>query len=477
MNYRHIHYGAGYNELAHKFDTRTLMILALLSIFCLSASHVKGAGNTVYVTAFTSPSSGHAGTLIDPYQTYTEPCAVLNGQGGNIIMLGNGATIYTQPWYMNSCNGATNSPIVITSNTSIPTTWGANAAAPTITNSNSGNLSGRTFQLQYATNWVKFENINVTNGIAAGQCFFTETNASTMNHHITWDHLGLIGCGENSIQTQSGDYYTITNNYLSGNGMTATDSESAIHVYQPNDFDLLAGVHILIAYNYVAGEGRGVGPQSDGMCYEIDDANHTQNNDLNRWPAYKSLISVHDNIGTGCDGDGYHGFLSSAPQLVYNNLFSGNDQNQPSGTVFDEVTSNGSNVQAYNNIIVPKSSAYYCGRADTTVVNSGPGAGTYLGTNIEDYNNCYGAHAGNWVNGGSGATMTIGGHDVTGNPLISGPNFVPQTGSAAVGHASPFWSSVSDILGIVRNRKGVLASNNGLYSANTLDIGPYTVTP
>lgn len=438
---------------------RRLIFLTFLLLFL--STEAKAV--TVYVNPFTTPSAGHAGTIGDPYQTWTEPCAALAGIGGLINIntgVAFGFPIYTLGSGSVVCSGISSNPIIFRGNISVPTnTPGANAGAPVLNNTNSGNLNGRQIQIRYNTAYVEFQNLIITGSVANQSCFFYETNSGTgqFNHHITEDHLTLSNCGCDSLYAQGGDYYTITNNVATNNGASCSSaSVSAVHIYQPINFDNLPGTHILVANNELSGESKGTGPQSDGNGIQVpDDGNGTQGGWCANWSAsqcpYSSQVVIQNNFVNGNDGDGYSYFSSSNPTLLVNNNFYQNVTNQVSNSVWGEVVWNTApgattgSLQSYNNIVSSRTSAYKCHIAE------GSGTAFVVVANANDNFTCSAPFSA----GGSGS-FSAGAANVTGNPNFVSPptNFNLTAPSAAIGTANGAFAPSTNIFNNSRTGSG-----------------------
>lgn len=436
-------------------------LIFLTFLFLLLSTEAKAV--TVYVNPFTTPSAGHAGTIGDPYQTWTEPCAALAGIGGLINIntgVAFGFPIYTLGSGSVVCSGISSNPIIFRGNISVPTnTPGANAGAPVLNNTSSGNLNGRQVQIRYNTTYVEFQNLIITGSVANQSCFFYETNATTgqFNHHITYDHLTLSNCGCDSLYAQGGDYYTITNNVVTSSGATCSSaSVSAVHIYQPINFDNVAGTHNLIANNELSGESKGTGPQSDGNGVQLDNGNGTQGSWCTNWSAaqcpYAGLTVIQNNIINGNDGDGISIFTTNAPYQIINNDVYQNVQNQTDPTSWGEIVANGFITgQAYNNIIVPKSASFNCIRAFNST----------SATLTSNANNCFGATTA-YVASGS-ATISSGAGNNTGNPNFVSPptNFNIQPPSSAIGTANGSVAPSTNIFNQARTGSGGVCTSAG----------------
>lgn len=430
--------------------------LILLLILISSSAHAV----TVYVNPFTSPSAGHAGTIGDPYQTWTEPCAALNGIGGlvlvnsgNYVGAGTNGTLYT-----NNCSGISSNNIVFQGNVTVPTnTPGAGASAPVLQNTNASSFSGRTVQIRFNTAYVTLQNMVINGSVANTECIQYETSSGTgqINHHITYDHLSSNGCGCDSLYGQGGDYYTFTNNVVTNGGATCSSaSVSAIHIYQAVNFDTANVTHILVENNELSGESKGidVGHESDGNGIQVvDDGNGTQNG----WCAainatrpgscpYTGLVVIQNNIVNGNDGSGHSSFSSSNPTNLINNTFYKNVLNQTAGQVWSEITFNscpGMVAQVYNNIVVSNGASYFCQLAEGT-----NGAFTVT-ANANNNNTCTTA----FTNTGN-ASYSLGAGNNTATPNLTSPptNFTPVAPSAAIGTAN---GAVAPPLNIFNNAR------------------------
>lgn len=467
--------------LIWSFDMRRLIFLTF--IFFLISTHAWAV--TVYVNPFTSPSAGHAGTIGDPYQTWTEPCAALNGVGGTILI--NPGSTYIQSagpaLYTNNCSGVSGNKIIFQGNVSIPTnTPGANAGAPVIENTNTSGcgsphdcgFAGRTIQINAQTHDVEFQNLIITGFNVNTSCIQYETGAGSgfINYRITYDHLTMSNCGCDSLYGQGGDYYTITNNVVTNSGSTCSSaSVSGIHIYQPINLDTNAGTHILISANEVSGESKGctgvntptgcygAGAQSDGNGIQVpDDANGTQGGwcaaiDATRPGAcpYTGLVQIQNNLIYNNDGSGFSYFSSSNPENVVNNTFYQNVANQSSGSVWGEIIWNISSaytvgtLQSYNNIAYSRGAAYRCHLIE------GTGSSYTVTANANDNFSCTTA----FTAGGSGSFST-GAANVTGNPNFTSPttDFSLASPSPCIGTANGAFAPSTNLFNNSRTGSG-----------------------
>lgn len=442
-----------------------MRLFAFIVLFCFMVNPANAA--TYYIANFTTENASHAGTIDDPFQTWYQAL----GDGSHVGVAGPGDTVevacgatYPISMYVD-VSGSLGNPITIIGNCTVPSgtsmlTKGANASPAKITGTTVGS-SGiqNAIQIHLGMHDLVFRNIEISATTTNKNGFFLETDPShvVLTHDITADFMLADNNSCGSFEFDGADYITVTNSVAHDNGATCTiASESGIHLYQLTNQDTVSGVHNLISGNIIFNESKGAGSIiSDGMGTELDDGDGTQGSHCTNWGAskcpYTNQTTIQNNIIYTNDGDCHHNFETAAPTEFVNNTCYHNDQNQVSGSVWGEVTwSNSSQAatgSAYNNIIIPKTTSYLCGRASSS--STGTSTITY------NANDCFGSTS-HYSQVGS-ATLVQGAANVTGDPNLISPvtNFSTQAVSAAQFSAIGAFAPPNDIFGTSRPSAGV----------------------
>lgn len=446
-------------------------------------------GATWYVNPFTSltEASGHTGTAVDPYMTWSEPFA--RARGGDTILLNPG--LYTVKAYQTHSGGPVGY-LTMQCNAPIPGLPGASGACvldasrdPTPSSPTfQGNFEGGVETGQYAS-YLKFENLEIDNdytgGNGLGTAFLWDTglhvglSAVSIHHHIILDHVTSQNGNCFALQLQDVDYATISNSVGYGSGATCSvQSGSGIEIYQAANVDLAPGPHILIYNNIVGNNKWGRSLHSDGNGIIIDDYRHGQGRMAkNVVPAYASQTLIFNNLAYHNDGRGIHIFQSGNVIAIHNTLYdNGQEQRDAAHAEMDSVK--GDDNAFYNNIIVVRRGDPYLYvfksknvRADGNVVFGtgcrsgicGAQPGVALGEGAEN------------VSWGPDNIMANPDLPVTGDPSPADAiaALTPRSGSPA-SHAglcrwsrlaSPDGTPPTDILGVLRQWQGCDLTSKG----------------
>jgi parallel beta-helix repeat protein len=269
-----------------------------------------------------------------------------------------------------------------------------------------------------------------------------------LSHHIMITNNKVNGFPGGGIGSGLADYITIEGNTISETALWSKFDGSAISLYQSVDFDQNAGFHNIIRGNMVfknenkvPGTGIGNTVITDGNCIIIDDGRLTQKflDDKTKYPAYKSLTLIENNI---CAGNGARGVAvySSDNVLVRHNTFYKNLQTADIGN--GERIGGGemnayaaSNVRFVNNIVYAQEGL--------------PANGIYDTTNIVFENNLY---------FGTTNIPNKSPSDIIGlDPMFTNPstdlnlaNFRLKSGSPAIDKALAGQSPATDVGGLAR---------------------------
>ncbi|SNT27563.1 parallel beta-helix repeat (two copies) [Noviherbaspirillum humi] len=250
-------------------------------------------------------------------------------------------------------------------------------------------LVGSKDSITYAYAYSERNNLNnpatSANGILINAQYSTPSP-----HHIVVRKNTVRKFGGGCIGTLYADYITIEDNDVSECGWWSPYGNSGISMYENVDADGDTGQKMIVRRNRVYSNWNyipfyAVDAVTDGNGIIVDDGRHTQMPDPRFTVAYKGRTLIENNIVFNNGGRGIH--IYESDNVTVRNNVSYRNSNHPGITNGEITPLSVSNVQAYGNVMVPRSDRPANGSSNTSdvvfsynIVSGGTGFNTFGGT-------------------------------------------------------------------------------------------------
>jgi len=405
------------------------------------------AAATTWYVAGTGHDSNTGTSIKAPFATLQH--AASKTAPGDTVMVLNGT--YTVP-----CSGCDVLDITTSGTAKAPITYQAYPGQSPVIAFKRG-WTGINIQASY----IIVSGFNVGGGRALVSLAYAQQNATNLSNYLTSGNGIVVGCGGGAnpptfshviirsnvvhdapgagIATCYADYITIQHNTTYLNAFWSPYANSGISIWEMRDTDRNTGYKNFILDN-LSYENReyipfyAVGAITDGNGIIVDDNKNTQSNNV----AYRGRTLVANNISFMNGGSGIHTYASAHVDIVFNTTYENNrTPTLNEGQIF---ANTGTDVNILNNILYAAPNHTYYSTYDNA------------SNVVYDYNLLYSTTPKAGEKG-----QAPGPHDIVADPLFTSPgtfNFTLQSGSPAIGSASPTDAPATDYAGAPRPTPG-----------------------